>query len=159
MAALAAIVAGALFAVPGSPAPAAWAILALLALAGLYEESWSFEPAGRRIAHRAGLLVAARSISIPFDEVERFRLVPHVRGTIPGSEDERVRNAAALAAGDAYDSSRRRSFVKKPYVSLVLDRADGSRYLIDRMGARRAPRLRRDAASIASLCEKPLREG
>jgi hypothetical protein len=159
MAALAVIVATSIFAVPKGPGIFAWVILALVALGGLYEESWVFDSTKQRITHRAGLLVAARSIRIPFDEVERFRLVPHVRGTIPGSEDERVQNAAALAAGRDDDYSRKRSRFKRPYMSLIFECSDGSRYLIDRMNARRAPRLRRDATSIASLCDRPLVEG
>ncbi len=157
MAAVAAIVAASMFESPGGPF--AWVILALAALAGLYEESWVFDSATRRVRHRAGLLVAARSTGLSFDEIERFRLVPHVRGTVPGSEDERVQNAAALAAGRGDDSSRRRSPFKKPYVSMLFDCADGSRRIMDRTQARRSLRLRLDAASIASFCGKPLVEG
>lgn len=159
MVVIAATVAGAIATAPGRPAPLAWIILVLAALAGLYEERWSFEPASRRVVHRAGLLVAAKTLRVNFDEIERFRLVPQVRGTIPGSEDERLQNAAALQAGRSDDSSRRRSSFKKPYVSLVFDCADGTRYLIDRTGARRINLLRRDAESMASLCGKPLLEG
>jgi len=83
MLAIFAVVVASIFTVEGPPGFFAWIILAVVALAGLYEESWSFDPNTRQITHRAGLLVAARSISVPFDEVELFRLVPHVRGTIP----------------------------------------------------------------------------
>jgi len=159
MLAIFAVVVASIFTVEGPPGFFAWIILAVVALAGLYEESWSFDPNTRQITHRAGLLVAARSIGVPFDEVELFRLVPHVRGTIPGSEDERIQNAAALKASRGDDSSRRRMSFKKPYVGLLFDRSDGSHYLIDSMNARRSPRLREDAVRIASLCGKSLEEG
>lgn len=159
MAALALVVAGSILTLPGRPAPLAWIILVIVALAGLYEERWSFDAEARRVSHRSGLLFAARTLRIPFDEVEEFRLLAHVRGTIPGSEDERERNIAALAAGRPDDSSKKRSSFKKPYILIVFDASDGRRYVLDRMGARSAARLRYVTAQIAEHCGKPFREG
>lgn len=159
MAFIVAVVAGSMLIANVAAGPVAWILMVVVILAGLYEERWIFDPESRTIRNRTGLLVAARSLEIPFDEVELFRLVPHVRGTIPGSADEREQNEAALKASRGDDSSRRRQIYKRPYVGLILDRSDGSHYLIDSMNARRSPVLRQDAARMAACCGKTLLEG
>jgi hypothetical protein len=138
------------------PGPLAWVVLALVALALLYEEAWVFEAGPGRVVHRGGLLVAARSTVIPFAEIERLLIVPHVEGTIPGTEDERLENAAALAGRRTDDGGSRRSRHKKPYLDLVLETDGGTRRLMDRVPAREGDRLRGTAAALAELCGKPL---
>jgi hypothetical protein len=159
MAFLAALILAA-FAVDGSPPGlVAWIVLAVIALAGLYEERWTFEPKGGGIVNRAGLVVAARSRAFGVDEVERFRLLPFVRGTVPGSEDERRENAAALAGGRGDDMGRHRASYKKPFLNLVCETSDGSVFLINALPARRGAALRDVGRRIASLCGKPFVEG
>jgi hypothetical protein len=61
------------------PGPLAWAILALVILGGLYEESWSFDAAAGRVVRRAGLCFAPRRSVLPFGAIERFRLAAGAR--------------------------------------------------------------------------------
>ncbi len=141
------------------PGFVAWLVLALVALAGLYEERWTFDSRRGLLVHRAGLLVAARSFEIPFAGIERFRFVPFVRGTIPGSKDEAAENAAALEGSRTDDTQRRRAMYKRPYLNLICVGSDGVEYLINTIPARRAATLRTAAVRIAELCGKPLVEG
>jgi hypothetical protein len=134
---------------PGWPT---WALLAVIALGALYEERWVFDADAGRVLHRAGLLVAARTRVIDFAVLERFLIAPHVEGTIPGTEDERNENAAALRG----EAGARRARQKKPYLALVLECRDGARYLLDRVPARNAAGLRATAARLAGICGKPL---
>ena len=59
--------------------PLAWAVLALAALGGLYEESWSFDAAAGRVVRRAGLCFAPRRSVLPFEAIEGFRLAAGAR--------------------------------------------------------------------------------
>jgi hypothetical protein len=160
---LMAVIAGcvlASFAVGPSPTGlASYVVLALVALAGLYEERWTFDSGNARLVHRAGLLVAAKTLSIPFAGIQQFRIVPFVRGTVPGSADEASENMAALRGSRDDDSKRHRAHYKKPYLNLVCVGSDGTEYLINTLPARRAETIRAAAMRIAALCGKPLEEG
>lgn len=156
MAAILGVAAAALLQVGGWPGLPAWLLLGLVAVALLYEERWRFDAARGRVVHRSGLLVAARTLEVPFAAIDRFRIVPHVEGTIPGSEDERRENAAALAGGRGDDAAARRRRHRKPFLALVLECGDGSVLLIDRVPARQLARLRGTAARLADFCGKPL---
>lgn len=131
-------------------------VVALVALAALYEERWTLDGASGQVVHRAGLLFAARRQVIPMAAIEQFRLAPHVEGTIPGSEDERRENAAALRGARGDDADLRRARHKRPFLGLVLECSDGAHYLVDRVPARNAARLREAAGHMADLCGKPL---
>jgi hypothetical protein len=156
MASIAALVAVSLAVSGAAPSLGGWIVLAIVALAACYEERWTFDASAGRITHRAGLLMAARSTTIEFAKIERFRIAPFVRGTIPGSEDEQAENAAALAGGRSDDGTRRRSFVKKPYLRLICEASDGASWLLDTVGARKIETLKMNAARIASYCGKNL---
>jgi hypothetical protein len=160
MAAILALMAAALFVDGGSPPEAfGWILMALTAFATLYEERWTFDPSAGRIAHRAGLVFLARRTDIALKDVERFRILPFVRGTLPGSGDEAAENAAALTGSRTDDSGRRRSRHKKPYLRLCFETADGESYFIDALPARRAGELKTRAARISAACGKELVEG
>ncbi len=159
MALILALVAAALLTGGSSPGIVGWTVLAALALGALYDESWSVEPAARRLVHRSGLLVLARSRSLPLDEVARFRILPFVRGTLPGSEDEAAQNAAALAGGRGDDSGKRRSWHTKPYLCLVVETSDGERHSIDLVSARKASAIKAIAERMAGACGKEVLEG
>lgn len=159
MAAIAAIMAASLI-VEGQPlGPGAWIALALVALAGLYEERWTFDSAAGTITNRAGLVFLSRRRTIAMDEVARFRIEAFVRGTLPGSADEAAHKAAALSGSRGDDESRRRSPHKKPYLRLFCETADGSSYFINAMPARRAAILKEQAARIAAACGKDVAIG
>jgi hypothetical protein len=142
----------------GRPAWPMWALLAVVALGALYQEQWTFDADQGRVVHRAGLLIAARDRVIDFAVIEQFMIAPHVEGTIPGTEDERVENAAALKGGRGDDAGTRRVRHKKHYLALILECEDGTRYLVDRVPARNVASLRGTAARMAEFCNKPLVE-
>jgi len=139
-----------------APGALAWIVLGLLALATIYEDRWEFDGTLGRATHRSGLMIAARSRVIEFPEIHRFRIVPLVRGTLPGTEEERAANAAALKGERTDDVSLKRDRYKKPFLSLEIECLDGTRYLVDHMPARRAPGLRTLASRIAEFCGKPV---
>lgn len=140
---------------PGIPA---WIVLAILVLGTLYEDQWTFDSALGKVSHKAGLMIAARTRRIDFSEIQRFCIVPLVRGTIPGSEDEKISNEAALIGKRTDDTTIKRDWHKKPFLSLEIECHDGTRYLVDHMPARRMDKLRSLAARIADHCGKPLTE-
>ena len=142
-----------------APGGLAWVMLVLAALGALYDESWVFDAAAGQVVQRVGLRLASRSTVIPFANIEGFRIVPVVAGTIPGSADERAENVAALAGTASVDSRGRRARHKKPFLDLVVECANGRRYLIDHRPARQAADLRQVAHQLATLCDKPLEEG
>ena len=101
-------------------------------------------------------MLAFRTLELRFSAIERFLIVPHVEGTIPGSAEERLENAAALAGGRGDDAAARRYRHRKPFLALVLECGDGTTHLIDRVPARQGARLRETAARLAECCDKPL---
>jgi hypothetical protein len=141
-----------------APGFLAWAILVVLLLSFLYEDKWTFDATAGRVVHRAGLLVGARSTVLEFRAIDRFCIVPLVKGTIPGTEDEKIENAAALKGQCADAGNLRRSRHKKPFLSLEIEDTNGTRYLIDHIPARRAQKVRTAAAQMAALCEKVVSE-
>jgi len=140
---------------PGWPM---WALLVIITLGILYQEQWTFDADRRRVAHKVGLLIAGRTQLIDFALIERFLITPHVEGTIPGTEDERDENAAALRGGRGDDAGARRARHKKHYLGLVMACQDGTNYLVDRVPAREVAGLRATAARLAEFCDRPLVE-
>ena len=153
-----AILLGGLFQLDGSPGGLACALLVIVAAGALYEEKWTFDAGQGQVTYRTGLIIAARSSVIDFKTIERFRIAPHVEGTIPGTEDERAENAAALKGGRGDDAGLKRSRHKKPFLALVME-CEGTHYLVDRVPARKAARLRELSARMADFCGKPLVNG
>ena len=153
-----AVVATALIMGDSRPGLLAWSVLVILTLSFLYEDKWIFDAAESRIVHRAGLLIGARSTVLAFNNVERFCLVPLVKGTIPGSADEKAQNAAALQGHRTDDGDLRRSRHKKPFLSLEIECTDGTRYLIDHLPARRAEKARAAVSLMANVCGKSVSE-
>lgn len=164
LAAILAIVVASILAAGGEPGIGSWIVVAVLVLGVLYEEKWTADPAAKTVSHRSGLLVAARTVAIPFDTIEEFALSALVRGTIPGSEDEKSENKAAFAALDGATDTRDmkpmdKLFRKKAFMNLLIKSAEGSVYLINAMPARRAASLRTAARRFAEICGKELVEG
>jgi len=122
-----------------------WAVLALAALGGLYEDCWVFDAGAEQVRHRAGLLFAARTRVLPFAAIERFRLVP----AGPGAAQDA---GPALGGGRSLD-------LRRTSLDLVLECADGRRVLLDRRPARRAAGLRSAGGQIAERCGKKLEAG
>lgn len=144
----------------GSGGILAWIILVASTLGALYEERWTLDREKAEIAHRYGLVPAARSLVLPLDRVSGFRLAAWVAGTIPGSADEAGENAAALAGGSPDDPRRRkREPHKRSWVQLRLVETDGTEYLLDTVPSRRAAALREIGRRLAGFADKPLIEG
>jgi hypothetical protein len=158
MAAIAALLAAALLVDGRDPGIGGWASLVIASLGALYEERWSFDPSSGQASHRVGLLFLARRTTIAFGDIDRFRIEPFVRGTVPGSADEERENAAALAGARADDDRAKRARFKRPYLCLVCETKDGSRRFVNAVGARRGAALKAQASRIAEACGAPLIE-
>lgn len=154
-----AILAAALAVSGGEPGILGWALIVLATLATLYEEKWIFDPAADRISHRSGILPIVAKKQLLISDVERVRVSPFVRGTVPGSSDEHLENAAALAGGRGDDSGRKRLSFKRHYLCVLLETRDGARYFVDASSSRKAAALKAKAARIAAFIGVPLAEG
>lgn len=159
MAIIVAILAGALSMDGRLPSIGGWIAIAIAALAALYEERWTFIAGTGELKHSAGFLPFVRRRTIPKGSIERFRLEPFVRGTVPGTPDEAEEKAAALSGGRADDSGKKRARYKKPFLCLVCETEDGSRYFMNAADARKAAKLKTQAALMAAACGISLDEG
>ncbi len=153
-----ALLVASLFEAGGSPGCLGTFLLAAVAFGLLYQERWTFDASAGRVTRQVGVMGASRATETGFAAIERFRISPHVQGTIPGTEDERAENAAALRGGRGDDGGLTRAGHKKPFVALVMECEGGTHILVDRVSARRAAELRHRAARLADLCGKPLVE-
>lgn len=156
MGVIVAVVATALFLGGTQPGVLGWVVLAILLLGTFYEDRWIFDQAIGQARHQAGLMFLSRTRTIDFAEIQSLRIVPFVKGTVPGSEDEKAENEAALKGTRSDDPSIKRERHKKPFLSLQIECDDGTRFLIDHMPARKADTLKELASSIATLCGKPV---
>lgn len=164
MLAMATVLVGAVVVAGGTPGPLGWIALALAVLAALYEERWVLEPKAGLLRHRFGLLVLARSLSLPFDRIEAFRLRSFVRGSVPGSGEEASIKRDALATADdrgdaAAEAKSGRRRHKKTYVTLVCDDLEGGGLVLNILPASRAERLREVGRRLAEAAGKPFGEG
>jgi len=158
-----AAVTGGMFVGGGAPGPVGWVVTLLLLLALLYRETWIIDAKGGEIRHRFGLLVASKKIAIALSDVNCFRLVPWVRGSLPGSEAERLENRYTLEAsrgkqigGD--DSAKRKAPFRRAYLTLACETGEKS-VTLNMVPARNGVALRVIADKIATACGKPLEEG
>ena len=156
MAAILAIVIAAVLLGDSAPGVLAWIILGILFLATVYEDRWTFDADARTVSHRAGLLIASRSRVIAFAEIAQFVIVPLVKGTVPGTEEEKAENKAAIEGKHPNEASLMWNRHKKPFLNLEIECVDGTRYLVDHVPARRSHVLHALGARIARHCEKPL---
>ncbi|MEI6874458.1 MAG: hypothetical protein WCL50_04915 [Spirochaetota bacterium] len=163
MAAILALILAALFVSEGPPGILGWIFIAINLFAALYEERWTFDAKKGELRHRFGLVFAARTLRLPFASISAFRLEALVRGTLPGSQDERAENERALAESRGQQITdqlpgKRRPMYKKAYISLVCESPE-TKFLLNTVPARNGPKLRLAASSIADFCGKPLEEG
>ncbi len=154
--AMLAVLVGALVVGNGIFGPIGWGLLALVTVASLFEDSWVFDATSRRISHRSGLFPLLRRRVITLADAERVRVVSFIRGTVPGSEDEREEKKIAMTGASPADFFRRKSPHKRRYLCMILDVADGSQYFMDAASPRAKSSLVAKAAKIASCCGIPL---
>ena len=144
----------------GSPGALSWVVMALSVLAAFYEERWILDKEAGRLTHRFGLLFLARSVFIPVERIEGFRLRAFVRGTNPGSPGAAAESARILAAldptGDADAMKDRRSRLKMAYITLLCDDREGGALVLNTLPARRAPELREAGIRFARATGKDL---
>jgi hypothetical protein len=145
------------------PGVTGWIFIALLLLALLYEERWDFDLARGELRHRYGLVFLARRVVVPLASVSAFRLLPWVRGTLPGSADERTENLGALAESRGHSRSedgllKRKPIYKKPYLTLVCE-VDPDPLLLNMVPSRKGANLRDIGTRIAGFCGRPFEEG
>jgi hypothetical protein len=159
MIAILGLVLAASFSDGGTPGAIGWILIALAAFASLYDERWSFDAQSGVLTHRLGLWPVRRRVAVAKGEIARFKIEPFVRGTVPGTADEAAEKAAALAGGRADDSGKRRALYKKPYLCLVCEAADGSRYFMNAVVARKGDKIKTQAALMAQACGVELVEG
>jgi hypothetical protein len=159
MGVIAALVLASLFIAGGMPGVVGWVVIALVCFGALYEERWTFDRAEASVTHRAGMVFWARKTCITTESIATFRLSPFIRGSIPGSESEKADKEAALALGRGDDSQKKRSPHKKAYLSIVMETADGSAYLLNMIDARKGASIREAARKIAEHCGTSLIEG
>ena len=132
-------------ALPRALGPVGNAVLLLAVAAALYEERWTFDPRTRSVSFRFGLVFAARSRSVPFDQVESVAVETFVKGTQPGTGD-----ADGIEA-EAEPEGLKRLFRKKKYASLVLYLKDAERLVVETVPSGDRALLERAAEDIRPL--------
>lgn len=135
----------------GALGPAGIAVVAVVLLAVLYEERWTFDPSSRSIVYRFGLLFAAAKRVFPFDSIESVGLERFVKGVRPGETPppEEDRGGPRLFGN---------LFKPKAFRSLVLNLADGSRLVVETEGEKKAAALEAAALKISEMAGAPLEE-
>ena len=160
MVVIAAVIGASVAVTGGSPGFFAWFVMALSVLAAFYEERWVLDRAGGRLTHRFGLLFLARSVFIPVERIEAFRLRAFVRGSNPGSPGAAEESARILSAldptGDANAMHDRKSRLKKAYITLLCDDLEGGALVLNTLPARRADELKAAGARFADVAGKGL---
>ena len=158
MVAIGAVLVGAIVVSGGKPTAFEWVALAVVAGATLYEERWILDAEKKSLHHRYGLLFLAKSIYLPFERLENFRLSAFVRGSTPGSAAEKEESARILAAVDPMNDlgalRDRKARTRKAYVSLLADDKEGGGLVINTLPARRASELKLIGSRLASAAEK-----
>ena len=158
-----ATVTGAIIVGGRAPGAVGWVVMTVLFLAFLYRETWVIDAKGGDIIHRFGLAIASKKMVIAISDISCFRLVPWVRGSLPGSEAERIENQFTLEAsrgkqiaGD--NPGKRKAAFRKAYLTLACETAEKS-ITINMVPARSGVSLRVIADRIATYCGKTLEEG
>lgn len=136
-------------------------VLIVSILAALYEERWTFDPAGKTVRFRFGLLFAARSLTVPFDELEGVGVELFVKGQhaeTGGRED--VEREEAEPTGLAAIGAR--LFRKKRYARLAIYRKDAPPLIVESApaagNAARAAALEDLGREIARVVGVPIRD-
>lgn len=148
--------------------PAGIAAFAVAALALLYEERWTFDPASASIRFRFGLLFAAKTVSVPFADAEAVAVETFLKGrasdaAAPGGGTPEGGGSEGSGGSSPFASLGRstflaRLFAPKRYYRLVVRLKDGERMVVDTVGERKAAILREAAERIAAMAGIPAEE-
>ena len=158
-----AVVAGAIFIGGTPPGVVGWIVIVVLLLALLYRETWVFDAGKGEIQHRFGLVLASKRLFIAMSDIQCFRLVPWVRGSLPGSEAELAENRLTLEASRGKQiaddpSAKRKNLFRGSYLTLACETSEKS-LTVNMVPARNGVALRAIADRIATYCGKALEEG
>lgn len=160
MVAIAAVLVASIAISEGATSTITWIVAGLSVLAALYEERWVLDSDKKEIRHRFGLLVVARTLSLPLDQVEGFRLRAFVRGSNPGAPGAAEESARILSSldptGDAQAMEGRKARYRRAYITLLCDDLNKGALVINTLPARRAAELKEAGARLASLAGKSL---
>jgi hypothetical protein len=104
----------------GPPAPFGLALAVLFVLGALYDEQWAFDPEGRHVYFRLGLIGIGRLRRWGFGGIEGLELSVFRKGLAAGATEQTT----------GYGRSRPR------YAVLALRFTDGTRRVLDRRPAR-----------------------
>ncbi|GAB1484214.1 hypothetical protein MASR2M78_30320 [Treponema sp.] len=144
-------------------------VLIIVALASLYEERWLLDPARQELRFRFGLFFLARSVVLPFEEIEGIELERFYKGKAPGTDNTKAanKNASVLpgstgAAGTlSHSFGLGRIFQPKPYLNLVLhlhnDLRKSNRLIVESVKEKQGGRLWETGKAFADCLGLELR--
>lgn len=115
-------------------APIPVILIALFAIIGLYQESWTFDKANGLITNRHGLIFLNKKTKFQAEEVDRLEIQEFRKGSIKGQE-------------------KTKRFFQKDLLRFSLVMSDSSRKDIEITEAKNKTALHRKAASIADFME------
>jgi len=118
--------------ISGAPSLGALVVVAVAAVAALYQERWSFDAASGECSGRVGFVFAARGPSFKADEVARLRLDTFAKGRL-----------------DQRDLPPDDKLPRGSQARLLVDLKDGESYMIDSVPVKRRPELELNARAIA----------
>lgn len=137
----------------GKGSVVSWIIVAIAVLAALYEETWILDKATGALSHRFGLVFLARTVSLPLERIQAFRLRAFYKGSNPGSPASAGESAAILASlnadSDLSDLKGRNRMRRKAYITLICDDREGGGLVINTLPMRGAGGLKTVAARFA----------
>lgn len=116
----------------GAPSLGALVVVAVAAIAALYQERWSFDAASGECAGRMGFVFAAQGPSFKADEVARVRIDIFAKGRL-----------------DQHDLPPEDKLPRGSQARLLVDLKDGESYMIDSVPVKRRPELELNARAIA----------
>lgn len=137
---------------PGSSV-VSWIIVGIALLAALYEETWVLDKSAATLSHRFGILILAKTITLPLARIQSFRLRAFYKGSnpgAPGAAGESTRILTALNADtDLSDLKERQKMRRKAYITLLCDDSEGGGLVVNTQPMRRAGALKLAAARLA----------
>jgi len=116
-------------------------IIGLALLAALYEERWTLDLDTRRLSGRVGLVVVARSQSIPFMDIERIRVDTFAKGRL---DQKALQSDEKMPPGSQ--------------VRLIVDTKTGSSIMIESAAFRQKAAMLVTARSMAEAMHVPLED-
>ncbi len=99
----------------------------------LYEERWIFDPLRRTISFRFGLLFLAKTMEIPFDQIDEISVERATKGTMQQAQSGDKENLPQRGIG--------RLFRPKQYSNLILYLQDSERLVIESVNFRKEEQL------------------